>query len=345
MARDQQGLTLAGSPGSAEAFDRAVADYYALSGDPVGGLKPALERDPGFRARRRRDRRAVSDRRLSRRSCRGQRRARRAPERAPAAPRRARGCIWRRWRPGPRAGFEATPVWEEILVDFPTDALALRFAQDAYFFLGLARAFAIRSRASAGMGRENPLTSFVLGASPSGSRRPATRPRGGRRPRGVARNPADAWAAHALAHVIETAPSEEGVAFLKASRPSWSPAHFMAGHNGWHLALYLIEQGRFDEVLAGYDRYMRPSSRTTRRSTASTPPRCCGGWNSRASMSASAGRPSPVNGWRMSTTTCSPSTICIWRSPPRVGRRRRRRAAAPLARRLRSGRRRRQSRR
>ncbi|HYA72577.1 MAG TPA: hypothetical protein VEF36_05430, partial [Roseiarcus sp.] len=48
MARDQQGLTLAGSPGSAEAFDRAVADYYGLTGDPVGILKEAVERDPAF---------------------------------------------------------------------------------------------------------------------------------------------------------------------------------------------------------------------------------------------------------------------------------------------------------
>ena len=48
MAKDQQGLTLAGSKASAEAFDRAVADYYALTGDPVGALKQALAADPGF---------------------------------------------------------------------------------------------------------------------------------------------------------------------------------------------------------------------------------------------------------------------------------------------------------
>jgi hypothetical protein len=42
MAKDQQGLPLAGAPGSAEAFDRAVADYYGLTGDPVGRLKAAL---------------------------------------------------------------------------------------------------------------------------------------------------------------------------------------------------------------------------------------------------------------------------------------------------------------
>ena len=36
MARDQQGLALAGAPESAKAFDRAMADYYGLTGDPVG---------------------------------------------------------------------------------------------------------------------------------------------------------------------------------------------------------------------------------------------------------------------------------------------------------------------
>jgi len=32
----------------------------------------------------------------------------------------------------------------------------------------------------------------------------------------------------------------------------------MAHHNGWHLALFLIEQGRFDEVLVDYDRFTAP---------------------------------------------------------------------------------------
>src|SRR5271156_4771656 len=48
MARDQQGLALAGAPESAGAFDRAMADYDGLTGDPVGVLKSALARDPGF---------------------------------------------------------------------------------------------------------------------------------------------------------------------------------------------------------------------------------------------------------------------------------------------------------
>ena len=31
---------------------------------------------------------------------------------------------------------KAADVWEDILVDHPLDMLALRFAQDSYFYLG-----------------------------------------------------------------------------------------------------------------------------------------------------------------------------------------------------------------
>src|SRR5208283_3973152 len=48
MAKDQLGLMLTGSEASARAYDRAVSDYWGLTGDPVGVLKQALADDPGF---------------------------------------------------------------------------------------------------------------------------------------------------------------------------------------------------------------------------------------------------------------------------------------------------------
>jgi hypothetical protein len=64
---------------------------------------------------------------------------------------------------------------------------------------------------------------------------------------------------HAVAHVLETESRQaEGIDFLNASRKDWSHAHALAVHNGWHLALYLIEEGRFDEVLADYDLHVAP---------------------------------------------------------------------------------------
>ena len=108
---------------------------------------------------------------------------------------------------------------------------------------------------------------------------------------------------------------EEGVAFLKASRADWSPAHFMAGHNGWHLALYLIEERRvIDEVLADYDRFAAPKARRRRdarprrRRVAAVAPR-----TRRRRRRRPLGARSRGSGWRMSTTTRSPSTTCISR--------------------------------
>jgi tetratricopeptide (TPR) repeat protein len=261
MARDQQGLTLAGAPDSAGAFDRAMADYYGLTGDPVGVLKSALARDPGFAlggvaiaaltmiggfrgdhpevmgALR------VAEAGIGRSS-------RREQNHLAAAKAWARGEFSR-----------AILGWERILADHPTDALALRLVQDAYFFLG--RSAAIRdcaARVLPAWGRDNPLAGFVIGLYAFGLEETGDLKRAeGFGREALVRNPRDAWATHALAHVMETANRhEEGVAFLKSTRGDWAHAHFMAHHNGWHLALFLIEQGRFDEVLADYDRYTAP---------------------------------------------------------------------------------------
>ena len=78
---------------------------------------------------------------------------------ARAAPSRRRQAPGRKARPRRRSSG-----WETILVDHPTDALALRLAQDAYYFLG--RSLAIRdcaARVLPAWDRDNPLTSFILG--------------------------------------------------------------------------------------------------------------------------------------------------------------------------------------
>jgi tetratricopeptide (TPR) repeat protein len=261
MARDQQGLALAGAPDSAGAFDRAMADYYGLTGDPVGVLKSALARNPGFALGGvaiaaltmiggfRGDHPEVIGALRAAEAGIG-RSSRREQNHLAAAKAWARGEFSR-----------AIMRWERILADHPTDALALRLVQDAYFFLG--RSAAIRDcaeRVLPAWDRDNPLAGFVLGLYAFGLEETGDLKRAedfGRE--ALVRNPRDAWATHALAHVMETANRhEEGVAFLKSTRADWAHAHFMAHHNGWHLALFLIEQGRFDEVLADYDRYTAP---------------------------------------------------------------------------------------
>ena len=261
MARDQQGLALAGAPEFAAAFNRAMADYYGLTGDPVGVLKSALARDPGFALGGvataalfmiggfRGDHPEVMSALRGAEAAIG-RASQREQNHLASAKAWARGEF-----------SQAIMRWERILADHPTDALALRLVQDAYFFLG--RSAAIRDCAERVMpawDRDDPLAGFVLGLYAFGLEETGDLSQAedfGRE--ALARNPRDAWATHALAHVMETAKRhEEGVAFLKSTRADWADAHFMAHHNGWHLALFLIEQGRFDEVLADYDRFTAP---------------------------------------------------------------------------------------
>jgi tetratricopeptide (TPR) repeat protein len=261
MAKDQQGLPLTGAAESAAAFDRAIADYWGLTGDPVGVLKNALAADPAFAL----GAIAVADLFLIG-GFRGDH-----PEvtKALAAAEAAIGGASERerrhlaaakaWAAG--HAFDGERLWDDIIADHPTDALALRLVEDAHFFHG--HSLAIRdsvARVLPAWERDNPLTSFVLGAYAFGLEESGELGRAeavGRE--ALAGNPADGWATHALAHVFETDNrQEEGIAFLKSTRTNWRPAHFMAGHNGWHLGAFLIELGRFDEAIADYDRFAAP---------------------------------------------------------------------------------------
>jgi len=261
MPRDAQGLEVTGTSASVDALEKATIEYFGWAGDPVATLRGAVEKDPAFNLGHtalaalfslggvRSDNPLVID----------------ALSRAEAAiggatPReRQHLAAARAWAGGDFGG--AADLWEDLLSRHPTDALALRFAHDAYFMLG--RSLSIRdsvARALPAWDRHNSKYGFVLGQYAFGLeeagelREAETFAR-----RAIAINAADGWAVHAVAHVLETESRQlEGIDFLKASRPSWSRAHALSVHNGWHLALYLIEEGRFDEVLADYDRYVAP---------------------------------------------------------------------------------------
>ena len=259
MPRDAQGHEICGSPESAAAYDAAVSDYFALGGDPAGKLRNAIRADPGFglgatalaalyltggfRPDHAQMKAALKTARLA---------ARRATPREKLHLEAVES-----WAEGRLK--DAAAVWEEILVEHPTDALALRVSQDVHFNLGASTAMRDSvARVLPEWPDDDPLTGFVWGMHAIGLEETGQYAAAEAAAReALRRNPADVWAAHALAHVFEmTSRLEEGVAFLTSTHPDWRGAHFMAGHNGWHLALYLIELGRIDEALAGFDRHM-----------------------------------------------------------------------------------------
>jgi hypothetical protein len=74
----------------------------------------------------------------------------------------------------------------------------------------------------------------------------------------VEREPKDAWAMHAVAHVYEmTGRTSDGTAWIERTRPLWNDCNNFAFHLVWHLALFRLEQGRHALVLDLYDREIR----------------------------------------------------------------------------------------
>ncbi|MEQ6202131.1 tetratricopeptide repeat protein [Sulfitobacter sp. HNIBRBA2951] len=70
--------------------------------------------------------------------------------------------------------------------------------------------------------------------------------------------PDEAWAHHAIAHVMLTQGRvAEGAAFLESVAETWSGLNsFMRSHNWWHLALFYISLGRHDDVRHAYDTHV-----------------------------------------------------------------------------------------
>lgn len=78
----------------------------------------------------------------------------------------------------------------------------------------------------------------------------------------VARQPLDAWAHHAVAHVMEMqGRAEDGLGWMQAREPHWSgDDNFFQTHNWWHKALYHIDLDQPGEALALFDAHMATGS-------------------------------------------------------------------------------------
>ena len=148
---------------------------------------------------------------------------------------------------------------ERALLRHPRDLLALKVAQDMYFFLGSRLELRdTAARVLPAWPRERPGWGYVQGIYAFGLEENADYRQAESRARAALdHNPRDVWSVHALAHVLEMEGRQrDGVAFLTASAPDWSASYF-AIHNWWHRGLYHLELGEIDEALALYDDPMR----------------------------------------------------------------------------------------
>jgi tetratricopeptide (TPR) repeat protein len=150
----------------------------------------------------------------------------------------------------------AARALDDLLVQWPTDLLALAIGHQLDFFL--ADAAELRDRPGRSLARldpQHPHAGFVrgmqaFGLEESGHYEMAEQVGLA----AVAANPDDVWGIHAVAHTYEMPGRvDEGIRFMEARRSDWGDGNMFTVHNWWHLALYYLEQGRHADVLRLYD--------------------------------------------------------------------------------------------
>jgi tetratricopeptide (TPR) repeat protein len=241
------------------ALQTALGEYLGWSGDPVATLNTAVQADPGFVLGHTTiaalnslggatgDAPAVQMALMAASGIAGQ--SLREQLHLSAASAWASGEI------EAAAGF-----WESALKIDPGDLLALRLAHDTHFYLGASEKLRDVPLAVLPAYEHAPTQrGFVLGMAAFGLQetgRYAEAERLGHD--AVHLNQGDSWAIHAVAHVLEMQDrAADGYAWLHGLQPHWEPATGLAIHQWWHTGLFLIELGRFDEVLALYDNHIR----------------------------------------------------------------------------------------
>jgi hypothetical protein len=154
-----------------------------------------------------------------------------------------------RWR-------QAARILEDVAIAYPRDLLALQVGHQLDFFTGDARM--LRQRIARAMPAWSPdmagwhamLGMHAFGLEETGDY--AVAETAGRQAVELERR--DAWAQHAVAHVMEMqGRTEDGIAWMRADTSAWSQDNFFAVHNWWHLALYCLELGDVEEVLRLFD--------------------------------------------------------------------------------------------
>ncbi|HEV2303287.1 MAG TPA: tetratricopeptide repeat protein [Stellaceae bacterium] len=165
------------------------------------------------------------------------------------------------WVAGDLAG--ATRQWEKVAAEHPRDILALKLGQYGCFYMGeSARMRGIIERGLAAWDEQVPEYAFLLGCHAFGLEETgdyAEAERAGRA--AVENNPADIWAAHAVAHVCEmTGRAKDGAEWVGGLAANWRGCNNFAYHALWHRCLFLIELSETERALELYDREVRPES-------------------------------------------------------------------------------------
>lgn len=151
---------------------------------------------------------------------------------------------------------DATNIWEDILTEYPTDLMAIKFAHDAYFFMGdgKGKRDSVAAVIPKHKGTE-PCYSYLHGMYAFGLEECEQYTEAEKEAvKALSMNRFDSWATHARAHVmLMQGRIDEGIHFMESTVDDWRPGWIIATHNYWHNALYYVEQGNYEAPLTIFD--------------------------------------------------------------------------------------------
>lgn len=155
---------------------------------------------------------------------------------------------------------QAVQKFEQVLLDHPDDALAMKMSHATRFVLGdtagmrrsVERVLPAYSSGHAGHGYLLGCHAFALEETGAYERAEIA----GRQALWTA--PDDAWGLHAVAHVHEMrGTAREGIDWFSGRERAWSHCNNFRYHVWWHKALMHLDLGQVDTVLALYDTEIR----------------------------------------------------------------------------------------
>lgn len=247
MRRDSFGNPITNASASAIArFEQVATGFHAYREDPIAGLDAILADEPDFllaHAVRAGIIATSTDAAFS-----GELHASLAAAEALAHHATAREHCYiaaaRAWADGDYA--RAVEAWGEAAILAPRDLLAVQLGQLGDFLCGNTQMLRDRvARVLPAWDAEMPNYGYLLGMHAFGLEECGDYARAEDAGRAaLAFDPADGWAAHAVAHVMEMqGRHEDGEAWLATTAKDWVKGGLFAYHNWWHLALFRLERG------------------------------------------------------------------------------------------------------
>lgn len=147
---------------------------------------------------------------------------------------------------------KALDIWEQILIEHPTDMMAIKFSHSVYFYTGEAKQMRdCLARVIPCWKNDLPLFNYLYGLYSFGLTQTGELTKAEKYgQKGLELNRFDGWATHSLAHVNEVRGSfEQGIKLLTDTEQDWIKSDLISSHNYWHLSLFYMEKGEHESVL------------------------------------------------------------------------------------------------